>query len=190
MPHVARHLRPGSPSVRAVPVSRRSVLLGGLLATGALAGCDIVDPGPAVPAIAADPLEALVTQKQTLLDLYQATLTAHADLADRLGPLRDAHRAHRDALLELLDARRRGALARATPPVPGPSAPASAPAVSPDPDAALVALRKAEKTATARSRMACLAAAPGTGDAAGPAERVTVLGCISAAEASHAVALA
>ncbi|TQS44797.1 hypothetical protein [Cryptosporangium phraense] len=165
----------------------------GLLAAGAagsVSACGIVDPGPAVPAVAADPLETLVTQKQALLDLYQATLTTHTDLADRLGPLRDAHREHRDALLELLDARRRGALARAASPVPGPEKPAKPPAVSQDPDGALVALRAAEKTATARSRTACLAATTGTGDSAGAPERVTVLGCISAAEASHAVALA
>ncbi|SHM42399.1 hypothetical protein SAMN05443668_101550 [Cryptosporangium aurantiacum] len=175
----------------------RRQLLGGLLvagAAGSIAGCGLVDPGPSVPAVAADPLEALVTEKQTMLDLYEATLAAHRDLAARITPLRDAHREHRDALLELLDARRRAALARATPPVPGPSTGTSAaPAVSGDPASALVALRQAERTASARSRSACLAvtgAGAGAGDAAGAAERVVVLGSICAAEASHEVALA
>ncbi|GAA3384345.1 hypothetical protein GCM10020369_13710 [Cryptosporangium minutisporangium] len=170
-------------------------MLGGLLgagAAGAVAGCGLIEPEPAVPAVATDPLETLVAEKQTLLDLYEATIAAHGDLAARLTPLRDAHREHRDALLELLDARRRAALARATPPVPGPSPATSAPAVSTDGAAALVALRAAERTASARSRSACLAvtAGSGTGDAASASERIVVLGSISAAEASHEVALA
>ncbi|GAA0218679.1 hypothetical protein GCM10009539_00040 [Cryptosporangium japonicum] len=165
-------------------------MLGGLLAAGAagsLAGCGLVDPGPAVPAVAADPLEKLTVEKQGLVDLYDATISAHSSLAERLRPLREAHREHRDALLELLDARRRAALARATPAVPGPSGSApSAPRGTPagaSPTAALTALRAAEKAASAASRAACLAETGGS-------ERVTVLGSICAGEASHEVALA
>ncbi|WP_063725796.1 twin-arginine translocation signal domain-containing protein [Cryptosporangium arvum] len=170
-------------------LNRRQVL-GGLLAAGAagsLAGCVLVEPGPAVPAVAADPLEKLTVEKQALVDLYDATIGAHSSLAGRLRPLRDAHREHRDALLELLDARRRAALARATPPVPNPpgdaeSAPRGKPAGA-SPTAALTALRAAEKVASAASRTACLAETGG-------GERITVLGSICAGEASHEVALA
>ena len=185
MPSATRRVRSVTPPV----LTRRHVLAGLVAAgaTGALTGCGLVDPGPAVPAVAADPLESLVVEKQALVDLYDASIAAHADLAERLRPLREAHREHRDALLELLDAQRRAVLARGTPPVPGPTA--SAPAASTDRTAALRALRTAERTAAARSRAACLAVTDGRG-AASVAERVTVLGCISAAEASHEVALA
>lgn len=161
-------------------------MLGGLLAAGvagSLTGCGLIDPGPAVPAVAADPLETLTVEKQALVDLYDATIAAHRGLAGRLTPLREAHREHRDALLELLDARRRAALARATPPVPGASGSPSSPPAGADPAAALAALRTAESAAEAKTRAACLAAT-------GAAERITVLGSICAAEASHAVALA
>ncbi|MFG1923920.1 hypothetical protein [Cryptosporangium sp. NPDC048952] len=180
--------------VGSLTVMNRRQVLGGLLAAGAagsLAGCGLVDPGPAVPAVAADPLEKLTVEKQTLVDLYDATIAAHENLAGRLRPLREAHREHRDALLELLDARRRAALARATPAVPGPSGSPGAPAAKPagaTPTAALSALRAAEKTASAASRTACLAVTDG-GGATSTSERITVLGSICAAEASHEVAL-
>ena len=155
-------------------------------------GCGLVGAGPAVPVISADPLEPLVTEKQALLDQYLAIIAAHSGLTNRLGPLRDAHRQHRDALLELLDARRRAALARAIPPVPGPAS-GDTPGTSVGDDAAgaLVVLRGAERAAAASTRAACLQVTdpPAQGDVDGASERVVVLGSIAAAEASHQVAL-
>jgi len=193
VPSATRRARPLT--LHRTVLNRRQVL-GSLLAAGtagSLAGCGLVDPGPAVPAVAADPLEKLTVEKQALVDLYDATIAAHGGLTERLRPLREAHREHRDALLELLDARRRAALARATPPVPrpAPGTPGSSPGkpAGADPTSAIVALRAAEKTAATASRTACLAVTTGDG-AADAAERITVLGSICAAEASHEVALA
>ena len=176
-------------------LGRRSVL-GALVIGGATitAGCGLIGVEPAVPAVGTDPLESLITEKQVLVDQYAATIAAHSGLADQLNPLRDAHRQHRDALLELLDARRRAALARATPPVPGPTSGASAAPDTPvgdDEAGALIGLRNAERIAVANTRAACLQVTdpPAAGDVGGASARVVVLGSIAAAEASHQVAL-
>jgi hypothetical protein len=163
------------------------------VAAGA-SGCAVIRPGAAVPAVTADPLEELVKEKQALYDQYVAVIAAHPALAHRLGPLRDAHQQHRDALLDLIDARRRRALANATPPVPEPSdaSPSADGSVGSDRAAAVALLRNNEKTAAASTRTACLQLTdPPANDAgAGLAERLAVLGSMAAAEASHQVALA
>jgi hypothetical protein len=179
------------PATERFPLSRRRALGGLVVGAAALtSGCGLIGAGPAVSAIDADPLEPLVNEKQALFDQYAATIAAYSGLANRLGPLRDAHRQHRDALLELLDARRRAALARATPPVPGPTS--GGVGDSADSAAgALLVLRGAERAAAASTRAACLEVTdpPAQGDVGGVSARVVVLGSIAAAEASHQVAL-
>ncbi|MGC9666395.1 hypothetical protein ACNTMW_07530 [Planosporangium sp. 12N6] len=148
--------------------TRRTVLratAGGVAAVVALSGCDGTQR-EGRPPVAPDPLNPFYRDTAALLARYEATLTAQPALADRLGPLRDTHRAHLEAL-----AREIG------PGLDTPPASSNAAADSPtDPAGALAALHRAEKDAAAAARTACLSA---------PSYRAVLLGCIAAARASH-----
>jgi hypothetical protein len=146
--------------------TRRAVLrtvLGGALTVGLAAACD--SPAPVKPT-RPDPLTPFLRDTQALLARYDATVTAQPQLADRLTPLRDDHRAHVLALNRELGF-----------PSPAPVAPASDAAAGADP---LAGLRDAEKAATAAATDACLAA---------PSYRAALLGSIAACRASHVQAL-
>jgi hypothetical protein len=152
--------------------SRRGALrAAGLLTVGSVAGCGPFGPAAQVPAAAADPLEPLIRRAQSLVGAYEATLRAHPALGPRLNPVRDSHRRHVDALLEVLDVRRRALL----------DVPVAAGTAPPGRAAALAALRTAEHVAVAEARQACL----DTGDGA----RAALLGSISAAGSCHLVVL-
>jgi len=153
---------PGEPRL-----SRRGLLraAGALVATGGtLAGCGYLSSGPHWRP-GADPLAGLRDATAALADRYEATVARHASLAGRLGPVRDAHRAHLDALNRQL--------VSTAAPAP-PSTPA--PPVPDDPAAAVSALLAAENAARADAAAACLAA---------PGWRAALLGSITAARASH-----
>jgi hypothetical protein len=147
--------------------SRRAVLgvaLGGLVAAVPLAGCDASEPTQTRKI--ADPLNPLYRDTAALLARYEAIMTAQPALADRLTPLRDAHREHLRAL-----AREIG------PGLADPSPVVSASgAVPTDARPALDTLRDDERQASAAARAACLA---------GPSYRAALLGSIAAARASH-----
>jgi hypothetical protein len=147
--------------------TRRAVLAG--VATAAVSGCSWLerDSGEPPPP---DPLEPLLTSTRALAARYQAAVTANSDLADRLQPLLQNHRAHETALLELIG---RPELAS---PSPGTGA------WSPPLDEAdvLGELLEAERAAREEAGQACLTAPP---------ERVAVLGSIAAARATHAEVL-
>jgi hypothetical protein len=152
-----------------VPVTSRRAVLASVLGSGAgsaLSGCfgGHEPPPPPKP----HPLAATLVGVQAMVDLYEATSATYAELSDRLGPLLADHRAH-------LDAVRR---AMGTPsPTASPTASASATAsVPPDPDAALVALKAAEKKGQADASAACLSA---------PAEYAALIGSIAACRATH-----
>jgi hypothetical protein len=154
--------------------SRRAVLraAGSVSAVGVLSGCAWFDDEARIPP--PDPLEPLLAATRALADRYRTVLASHADLADRLGPLRDAHAAHAAALLELIG---RPELA-SPPPDTGPATPAGAgPTASPgEPADPLAALREAERAAQAEAAQACLSAPP---------RRAALLGSITAARATH-----
>jgi hypothetical protein len=152
--------------------SRRTMLraaLGGVAGTVSLAACDNPQPG-AQKQKTPDPLNPFYRDTATLLGRYEATIGAQPELAERLGPLRDAHRAHLQAL-----AREIG------PGLDGPSAspgggPTSVGGPSSEEPATLAALLAAEKDGAAAARVACLRA---------PSYRAALLGSIAAARASH-----
>ncbi|WP_433130606.1 hypothetical protein ACQPWW_07915 [Micromonospora sp. CA-240977] len=148
--------------------SRRKLLrTGALLALGGaavpLTGCDLFDRDDQ-PAPPPDPLRPMVDEALTLAATYQAQMAAHPDLADRLGPIAEAHTAHATELARVIG-------------VALPTAPA---APTTDPGGTLTTLRALEKTAQQSATAACAAAS---------AERAALLGSIAAARATHQEAL-
>lgn len=111
----------------------------------------------------------MVDESLALAEAYRSAATAHPDLADRLGPIAEAHTAHATELARVIG-------------VALPSAAATAPTTAPaaEPAGALAALRALEKTAQQSATQACAAA---------PAERAALLGSIVAARATHQEAL-
>jgi hypothetical protein len=138
-----------------------------------LAGCDLFDRRQPTPA--ADPLAPLVTSAQNLAVRYDAAILAHAELADRLRPVADAHRAHAAELARVahmtLPSAGAGPAAGASPATGGTSTPGDAGV-----KAVLADLRAAEQEGREAARQACLAA---------PAERAALLGSIAAARTTH-----
>ncbi|MFC4018049.1 hypothetical protein ACFOW4_08815 [Micromonospora sp. GCM10011542] len=140
------------------------VALGG--AAVPLTGCDLFDrdeeppPGP-------DPLRPLLDESLALAAAHRAGATAHPELADRLGPIAEAHTAHAAELARVIG-------------VPLPSSPAAPPTAAADPAGALADLRGLEKTGQQSATRACAAA---------PADRAALLGSIVAARATHQEAL-
>lgn len=111
----------------------------------------------------------MVDESLALAAAYRTSATAHPELADRLGPIAEAHTAHATELARVIG-------------VALPSTVAAAPSAEPptDPAGALAALRRLEKTAQQSATAACAAA---------PAERAALLGSITAARATHQEAL-
>jgi hypothetical protein len=152
------------PSRRAV---LRSVAGVGIGIAGAawLSGCGLPGNNPAPDRT--DPLDGLLAGTLALAGRYDAAIAAWPELAERLTPIRDAHRAHAAALATLI-----GKPTKTTAPSAS-SAQTSDGASAAD---ALAALRTAETTAQGDAAAACLAA---------PAARTPMLGSITAARASH-----
>jgi len=145
--------------------TRRRVL--GMAATGlggaALSGCGLFG-GDDTPSGAGDAaVRPLLTEAVALAGAYDKAAAAQPDLAARLKPLADDHRAHASALAELI----------------GKSVPAAAPAAIGSGDV-LAGLRAAEQTAQRNAVTACKQA---------PAERAALIGSIAACRATHAEAL-
>ncbi|WP_329108404.1 hypothetical protein OG792_06975 [Micromonospora sp. NBC_01699] len=139
------------------------------LATGAgsLSGCGLFgdEPPPPPP----DPLAPLVTEAFDLADRYDVAVAGFPELADRLGPVAQAHRAHAAEL-----ARVTGTALPSGSPTVGASAGTSTPAG--DAKSALAALRAAEVEGRETMARACAEA---------PASRAVLLGTIAAARATH-----
>jgi hypothetical protein len=142
-------------------VPRRAVLRGaaGVLAIGMLAGCDPFSAPPAPP----QPLNGLLTSTVALGDRYDAAMAAVPTLAGILTQVRDAHRAHADALAHALGTT-----------VPRSTAPP--PPVPEDRARALATLASAEKAARDDAATACLSSEAGI---------AALIGSIAAARASH-----
>jgi hypothetical protein len=147
-------------------VSRRGLLRGvlavaGLAGVTTVAGCDLLggptDAEDQVPPEFAELLAATVA----LGDAYDGAIARVPSLADRLTPMRNAHRTHAEALAQAL----------AQP------APTTATAEGPsDPPAVLAALVEAETQGLEAARAACLAA---------PARLAGLIGSMAAARACH-----
>lgn len=131
------------------------------LSAGILAGCGLLDREDPVPP--ADPLLPLLTQARDLVSAYDGFLAAHPERANRLQPVREAHAAHVTALTAVV-----------TRPSAAPSA-ASSPA-----PATLSQLKAVESGAAKAAYDLCLTT---TG------ERVTLVGEIAAARATHVAVL-
>jgi hypothetical protein len=184
---------------------RRAVLAAtaaGLAAS--VTGCDLL--GPDTRWRAADPLAPLLMGSIALADRYEAIMTAVPPLAERLRPIRDAHRAHAVALARevgLAEAAPLGTTkptlpairptasptpvrpvrpagsASARPPAPPSGSPAPT-AIPTDPATALAQLVTLERSGQELAAEACLAA---------PSYRVALLCSITAGRASHLEAL-
>ncbi|HEY0699049.1 MAG TPA: hypothetical protein VGD43_14715 [Micromonospora sp.] len=131
-----------------------------------ITGCDIFDSAPERNP-AAEQVAPLIKDALDLAARYTATVAGYPELADRLDPVAEAHRAHA------------GELARATGaalPSPTPSGAVSPPPPTGDVKAALAELRAAEQQARTAAVRACLDA---------PAERAALLGSIAAARTTH-----
>ncbi|GIE27263.1 hypothetical protein Ait01nite_003080 [Actinoplanes italicus] len=142
----------------------RRFLLGALAGSAALAGCGILDREPE-PAPQPDALQPLLDEALTLAASYDRAIVAQPDLAARLTPLAEDHRAHATELARVIGA---------TLPSAGPSA--SAPTAGDT----TATLRKAEQAAQKTAVAACKAAPP---------ERAALAGSIAACRATHAEAL-
>jgi hypothetical protein len=153
--------------------SRRGVLqAAGLTAVVVtpLAGCDLFDkkPAPKTP----DPLAPLISDALGLADRYDAAAAGYPDLAARLTPVAQAHRAHAAELARVTGT------ALPSAPAPSGSATGGSPGQSPTGDAnsALAALRAAEQQGREAVAKACIDA---------PKSRAALLGSIAAARATH-----
>jgi hypothetical protein len=149
--------------------SRRAVLrAGGLLAATAVTipttACDLLTGRPKPPP-GPDPLAPLIAGALDLAARYEAVVTRYPEVAGRLTPVAQAHRAHAAEL-----ARVTGVALPSGTPTPAPTVAAG------DLPTALAALRTAEQQGHAAAVSACANA---------PGNRAAVLGSIAAARATH-----
>lgn len=154
-----------------MPVTRRDVLLVGVVAASAPACTSNRRPGPP-PRVDPDVAlrEAALAREKLLLAAYDAGLAAHVELQPLLAPLRADHATHLEALT---------ALVLGAPPVrPTPTVPAPVvPPVATTPVAQRVALRALERSTQAAHRDAALLASRAL---------APLLASLAACEASHA----
>src|SRR5690348_6655775 len=83
--------------------TRRRLLAtaGGLSGVAALAGCGLFDDEPE-PAPAPDPLQPLLDEALALAGAYDRAAASRPDLAARLAPLAENHRAHAAELARMI----------------------------------------------------------------------------------------
>ncbi len=144
----------------------RRVFLGAVAAgSTALAGCGLFGGDPE-PEPQPDPLQPLLDEAIALAGAYDRAIVAKPDLAARLTPMADDHRAHAAELARVIGA----AVVSAAPSASAPAGAADTPAT----------LRKAEQAAQKTAVAACKAA---------PAGRAALVGSIAACRATHAEAL-
>ncbi|MEV4413970.1 hypothetical protein [Catellatospora sp. NPDC049609] len=165
------HSWPGGsrPNRRALLRAGGAAAAAGLTAP-ALAGCDLLSPGPDAPP-PPDALTGLLAGTHGLVAAYDAALAADTTLTALLTPLRDTHKAHAAALDAIMS------------PKPSPSAfslPSAAP-VGGDRKAILASLRTAEASAAKQAAEACVSTTTA---------RAVLVGEIAAARATHVEVLA
>ncbi len=153
---------------RDIGFTRRRVLRTTAVATvaaTALTGCSLFDVEPE-PTEEPDPLQPLLDEALALAAAYDRLVVTQPDLAERLTPLADDHRAHATELARVIGT----ALPSAA---PGTSA---SPAAGPTVRDLRAAEQKAQRTATLSARTV-------------PAGRAGLVGSVAACRASHAEAL-
>lgn len=143
-----------------------------LVAALPLAGCGLLDPGPAAGDAGTGTLVALWHREQELVARYAAAVTRFPSLAGRLRPVRADHAAHAEALGALVAARATAS------PVPSPPVATVGPAATTT--AVLAELAGAEAAASTAAGRAALTA---EGDTA------ALLASIAACESTHLVVL-
>jgi hypothetical protein len=147
--------------------SRRRVLgatAGAALGATTLVGCGLFDDDPEPPP-APDALQPVLDEALALAATYDRLVVAQPDLAGRLTPLAEDHRAHATELARMIGAA-----------IPSAAASGAAPAAA----ESLAELRKAEQTAQRTANATARQA---------PADRVAAVGSIAACRATHAEAL-
>jgi hypothetical protein len=145
------------------------------LAVTAPAGCGLLDSDPE-PIPEPDPLQPVLDEALALASAYDRLAAARPDLAPRITPLAEDHRAHAAELTTLIGTRtavgtRTGSGTRT-------ASAGAAPSAAPPGD--LAAMRAAEQAA-ARSANASARTAP--------ADRAALVGMIAACRVTHAEAL-
>ncbi|MEE6306699.1 hypothetical protein V1634_07660 [Plantactinospora veratri] len=144
----------------------RAVGLAALVgATGPLAGCGLFGGEPDPPP-EPDPLAPLISGALDLAARHEAAIAAFPELADRLRPVAEAHRAHAAELSRVTGT----ALPTATATAPPPGAGAGVMSET------LRQLREAEQQGRDAAAKACLEA---------PANRAALVGSVTAARATH-----
>jgi hypothetical protein len=146
-------------------------LTAGVTALSVTAGCGLFDDDPAPPP-PPDPAQPVLDGAWSLAAAYDRVIAAQPDLAVRLTPMVDAHRAHAAELARVIGAA-------------GTASAAASPAASQAPPigsatAAVAALRTAEQAAQKTATALCRTATP---------SRAVLIGTIAAARAAHAEAL-
>jgi hypothetical protein len=164
-------------ALRSVTPTRRGVLGGSVAVLAVLcsaAGCTTIGPGQ-VPAAGPEVtlLDGAIRSEAGLIALYDAILTAHQGLGDRLRPMRDHHAQHLTVLKRHYVP---GSTTGTATPAPQPAA--TAPQTE---SAALRAIRGAEHKAAAARASEVRTASPGLSQ---------LLAAIGACEAGHAQELA
>ena len=148
------------------PTTRRAVLraalgLAGIGALGTLTGCEVLGGGDLPPP--PDELAGFLTSTIALGNRYDQVIKAVPELADRLEPIRDAHRAHVQALAAAVG-------------VDVPTPDTGRPTPPEGPEEAIAELAEAEQTARDEAVDACLGAS---------ARLAPLVGAIAAARATH-----
>ena len=163
-------------------LSRRALIAGAVGGVGllSLAGCELGtdQPRPTSP----DPLEPILAAAVYLANRYATAATTVPDLASRLTPLRDVHKAHITALTRELGTVDSGVLPSAMPPSAAPASSASRSA-SPGPNRSATASASAP---TSRSASPSRSAGTGSGPPPLPTERTALLADLRALERTGA----
>lgn len=162
----------GAPGQTRRSLIRRAVAVLALAASPAAAGgCGLLDRDPE-PAPEPDPIEPLITGALDLAIRYEAAIAAFPALADRLGPVAEAHRAHAEELSRVIGSPLPTA---GTGAVPGATS-ATSQSGGGDQAATISALRAAEREGRQAAVQVCLGV---------PAERAALVASVAAARAAH-----
>ncbi|MEU6557592.1 hypothetical protein ABZ915_46390 [Streptomyces sp. NPDC046915] len=175
---------PLPPPARALPWPRRRTLLASAAGAVLLAGCSdgSGDSGDRGGLSVSERARARAARdSRRLVDRYDAVITVHPALADRLGPLRAEAAAHAEAFEDGSASPSRSSSASSASSAPSRSAEASAaPAVPADAKDALAALAAAERALADRRATALLHV---------EGELARLLASVAAAGAAHAYLL-
>jgi hypothetical protein len=153
--------------------TRRRVLGAGLTLT-TLGGCGLFQDDEPAPPPVPDPLQPLADEALTLAAAYDRAAVSRPDLAARITPLAEDHRAHAAELAKVIGRTPSVSASVVASGQPAIGAPAS------DAAATIAALRTAEQTAVKNAVTAC---------GATTAERAGLVGSIAACRATHVEAL-